>query len=491
MLSIVEETRLNLSKETDPKHKTLYGQYFTSENTAKFMASLFSEISNSCRLLDAGAGVGSLSVAFIERWINGELNFDEVKVDAFEVDKRLHGYLSTSLGQYESSKDFSVNIWGNDFIDSAVSALSKNTASSSLPIYTHAILNPPYKKIKNTSTHRNLLRQVGIETVNLYSAFVALALALLESKGELVAIIPRSFCNGPYYYPFRRYLLDNSSIRHIHLFKARDKAFKDDEVLQENVIILLERNGFQDNVKVSTSTDNTFADMQTYTYPFSKIVFPDDAASFIHIPLSPEKSVIEKTPTIRYTLSDLDIKVSTGPVVDFRVKNHLHLLPTHNTVPLLYPVHFTSNGLSWPLEGMKKSNAIEICSETEKWLYPIGFYCVVRRFSSKEEKRRIVANVVDPSTFANVSRLGFENHLNVFHQNKQGLQPALAYGLTAFLNTVAVDTYFRRFSGHTQVNASDLKQLKYPSSKVLIQVGKLIMNNKLPDKELIEKNLGL
>ncbi len=58
--------------------------------------------------------------------------------------------------------------------------------------------------------------------------------------------------------------------------------------------------------------------------------------------------------------------------------------------------------------------------------------------------------------------LGFENHLNVFHEDKHGLPETLAYGLAVFLNTTAVDENFRRFNGHTQVNATDLRLMKYP-----------------------------
>jgi hypothetical protein len=100
--------------------------------------------------------------------------------------------------------------------------------------FTHAILNPPYKKIGSNSRYRLLLRQVGIETVNLYSAFVALAVAQAAPGAQIVAIIPRSFCNGPYYRPFRSFILERATIRHMHLFESRSKAFKDDAVLQEN-----------------------------------------------------------------------------------------------------------------------------------------------------------------------------------------------------------------------------------------------------------------
>ena len=120
---------------------------------------------------------------------------------------------------------------------------------------------------------------------------------------------------------------------------------------------------------------------------------------------------------------------------------------------------------------------------------PNGFYCVVRRFSSKEEKRRIVASVVKPDSFPNAKALGFENHLNVFHEGKHGLTEALAYGLAAFLNTTAVDENFRRFNGHTQVNATDLRLIKYPNKENLITLGEWAMRRHGPIQALIEEQL--
>jgi len=153
------------------------------------------------------------------------------------------------------------------------------------------------------------------------------------------------------------------------------------------------------------------------------------------------------------------------------MKAHLRTMPEPGTVPLLYPGHFSGIKSTWPIEGMKKPNAILRNYDTEKWLYQNSFYCVVRRFSSKEEKRRIVASVVEPDAFGDASMLGFENHLNIFHENKNGLPEALALGLAIYLNTSAVDEHFRRFNGHTQVNATDLRQLRYPSRDILTALG--------------------
>src|SRR5690606_12312894 len=112
----------------------------------------------------------------------------------------------------------------------------------------------------------------------------------------------------------------------------------------------------------------------------------------------------------------------------------------------------------------------------EKWLYPNGYYTVVKRFSSKEEKRRVVAGVLDPYDI-DYPVVGFETGLNVFHYNKQGISAEMAYGLFAYLNSSAVDKYFRVFNGHTQVNTTDLRTMKYPSKDKLELLGRWVMSN--------------
>jgi len=343
--------------------------------------------------------------------------------------------------------------------------------------------------MKRNARCRLLLRQVRIETVDLYSAFVALSLFLVIPGGQVVAIVPRSFCNGPYYRFFRDFMLKHAAVRHIHLFESRNKTFRDDGVLQENIIIRLERDGEQGPVTVSTSTDDTFADFAARVHPFTQIVIPTDQEQFIHVPVSLRKSAIEASPSIRYSLNDIGINVSTGPVVDFRLKEHLRDMPETGTVPLLYAGHFTDRGMIWPQAGIKKPNAICRNRDTEKWLYPNGFYCVVRRFSSKEEKRRIMASVVNSAAFNGAPMLGFENHLNLFHQNRRGLSQTLARGLAVFLNTTAVDEYFRCFSGHTQVNATDLKLMKYPSRETLIELGKWAMQYRKITQAMVDDKL--
>ncbi|MGA3079754.1 MAG: class I SAM-dependent methyltransferase [Terracidiphilus sp.] len=431
------------------------------------MATLFPPSAlTTCTLLDAGAGLGALTCAFLDRWAASDgFSFRDAQVDAYEIDPALRFHLDRMLVRYQPRLPVSYRVLPGDFIEAAA------MQSLAPRQYTHAILNPPYKKINSLSSHRLILRQAGIETVNLYSAFVALALSRMKPGGQVVAIIPRSFCNGPYYRPFREFLLRSAALRHLHLFASRTKAFKDDDVLQENVIMRLECAGVQSSVTVSHSDDDSFSDLAAQEHPFDRIVFPDDPNKFIHIPTSLGYSAIELSKGVRFTPTELGIGVSTGPIVDFRFLEHLQEMPDKNTAPLLYPGHFSGQTTHWPREGIKRGNAIAINKETRRWLYPNGFYTVVRRFSSKEEPRRIIASVVRPDKFPGAKLLGFENHLNVFHEEKHGMPEALAYGLAVFLNTTAVDENFRRFNGHTQVNATDLRLMKYPDRRTLIAIG--------------------
>ena len=485
ILNHADSIPLRISLEVARKRKSQLGQFMTPASVARFMASLFPPSTlRTCKLLDAGAGEGALTSAFLDRWAAGTgFCFEQAEVDAYEVDATLRTRLESVLADYSARLHITTRVIPGDFIHEA--AMQRMAPGQ----FTHAILNPPYKKINNESLHRLILRRAGIETVNLYSAFVALSLTLLKPGGQLVAIVPRSFCNGPYYRPFREMLLNHAALRHIHLFASRTKAFKNDDVLQENVIVRLERGARQEHVTVSNSTDDSFTDLVTHEHPFDRIVLPDDPGRFIHVPTSLGHSELESSQRIVCSLSELGIGVSTGPVVDFRMLEQIRQQPDSGTVPLLYPGHFSGQTTQWPKDGIKRGNAIKRNSETEKWLFPNGFYTVVRSFSSKEEPRRIVASVVRPDTFPGATMLGFENHLNVFHEGKRGLPEALAYGLSAFLNTTAVDEVFRRFNGHTQVNATDLRVMKYPDRGTLMALGKWAKAHASPTQTMMDNEL--
>ena len=293
-----------------------------------------------------------------------------------------------------------------------------------------------------------------------------------------MAIIPRSFCNGPYYKSFRKLLLKRTVIEQIHLFGSRKSNFSEDNVLQENVIIKLTRESpTLHKVKLSWATDLNLTDYHEYILPSTEIVKPDDTELFIRIPEELPTNCSTRSEAVNCSLKVLDLSVSTGPVVDFRARQFLSAMPQTGTAPLIYPLHLHFSECKWPQQHPKKANGIFINELTRKMLFPTGYYCVVKRFSSKEEPRRITASVVSPDDFQNSQLIGFENHLNIFHQSRKGLEKNIAYGLMVFLNSKVVDRYFRTFNGHTQVNATDLRQMHYPSRKNLEALGQWALSH--------------
>jgi hypothetical protein len=282
----IEAARPMVAVASTASRRSELGQFMTPAAVARFMASLFVIPPNArLRLLDPGAGQGALSAAFIQRWRHDAIADSALDVTAYEIDDTLRSHLTEHLEACQTNanspdRQLGIMVQPYDFIQAAVHRLEFCTRAN----FTHAILNPPYKKINPLSPHRHWLRQAGIETVNLYSAFMALALDLLVDGGELVAIVPRSFCNGPYYRPFREFMLRRAAIEHIHLFASRTQAFKDDGVLQENIIIKLTRGKPQGSVTISHSCDSGFDDYREAVCDFRAIVKSDDAEKFIHIP---------------------------------------------------------------------------------------------------------------------------------------------------------------------------------------------------------------
>lgn len=472
LIERVEACRVTANEKLDAARRSEWGQYMTPATVAQFMAGLFNTYSQrNVSLLDAGAGVGSLTGAFMADLSRRQAGPVHVSVNAYEIDPIMVEHLASTLSDCRQSgagrgMGFDSHIVSQDFIADSVRRLNGGFAG-----YTHCIMNPPYKKIRSDSSHARLLRQAGIQTSNLYSAFLALAIKQLAEGGELVAIVPRSFCNGPYFKSFRTLLLSEMAIRHLHIFTARDAVFKGDDVLQETVIFHAIKRAKPGAIAITSSDGKSFAHMEKRIVDYQQVVKAGCPNRSIFIPASAsDQAILERMQAFSHSLDDLGIHVSTGPVIDFRLRADLRQTLEPGAWPLIYPAHIKEHFIGWPnLEG-KKPNAIVETDGSRRWLMPNGWYTVTRRLSAKEERRRIVAAVHDPKRVPG-DRIGFENHLNVFHRNRGGLDPVVARGLAVYLNSTLVDRYLRLFNGLTQVNATDLRLLPYPSLEALSRLG--------------------
>ena len=146
LLEHVESLRRSASVKTDPSRRKELGQYPTPQSTAEFMASLFEANASSIRLLDAGAGVGSLAAAFVAEICARPSHPKDLTIAAFELDEDLATYLLDTLSFCEKECrahkiGFKADLRREDFIDAAVSVLK--AALFRREQFNCAILNPP------------------------------------------------------------------------------------------------------------------------------------------------------------------------------------------------------------------------------------------------------------------------------------------------------------------------------------------------------------
>ena len=476
-LAWVESLRVEATRKLPQKDRGRLGQFLTPDQTARFMASMFGRFPGEIRVLDPGAGVGSLTAAFVLEALSRKKKPKSIHSVVYEIDRILVDYLERVLSACRHHCEglgvaFSYEIRHGDFIEDACARLHQDLFGQESEDFTHVITNPPYRKINTGSRERALVSEAGLETSNLYSAFVFLAGELLGEGGELVAITPRSFCNGPYFRPFRECLVGSFVFRRCHVFESRNKAFGDDDVLQENVIFAARKGGPRGTVLLSSSEHPGDEAHVLRELDHDELVDPADPNLFFHLATDGnERKVAEVFSTFTASLSDLGVTVSTGRVVDFRANGLLHKEPGKGTVPLLYPAHMRDGGIRWPVADFKKYNAISDDDASRSLLVPSGTYVLTKRFSAKEEARRVVAAVLTPDNCPG-ERVGIENHLNYFHAAGAGLESSLAKGLCIFLNSTLLDRFFRQFSGHTQVNATDLRNIRYPDADTLRRLGR-------------------
>jgi len=491
LLSSIEAARRDASLRLDPRRRALMGQFLTPASVATFMAEMFECKKPVVRILDPGAGPGALSAAFVLAMSRRPHPPSAISLTAYEIDPLLVGYLRKTLDLCRAvSEDVGIRFEGriveDDFLEAGANTFSGDLfAPGERERFDCAILNPPYRKIGTNSCERRLLRAIGLETTNLYAGFLAVTARLLAPGGEIVAITPRSFCNGPYFEPFRRFFLRQMRFCRVHVFDTRDRAFADDKVLQENVVFrAVKTEALDHDVVVSASVGPDGSGLRMRTIKHDELVRPRDHHAFIHIvPDDDGDQIRHRIGSLDASLSDLGLTVSTGRVVDFRAKELLRDQPGRDTVPLIYPCHLRDGFVEWPNGHTRKPNALALSPRAEELLAPEGYYVLTKRFSAKEERRRVVAAVYDPTRVAS-GRVAFENHLNYYHVHGYGLPVTVAKGLAAFLNSTLVDTYFRQFSGHTQVNAADLCSLRYPGWNSLVALGRHIGKSFPPQEEL-------
>lgn len=483
------------TKPRDQRKKL--GQFFTGITISDYMASLV-KVPNkkSIRILDAGAGAGILTASTALHCLNE--GSKSVHAVLYELDKEAIQSLKQTMDivrnifeEYQSSFTFEIRC--EDFI------LARPDKDASFSSFDLSVINPPYFKYSaKSSCYAKAVCDLYRGDPNVYASFMAIVMNCLKDKGQMISISPRSFTNGLYFKGFRQYLLNESSLDLVHVFKSRNKIFKNagSDVLQENIISRFIKGSTKETVTIrSSDSDSNINDMEEHRYPIDLIIDPSNDQSIIRIPESSyEANILKQAETLATTFENAGYFISTGRIVEHRTREYItNSTSSINSVPLYRPHNILQPLVKWD-GNHKKEVSFKLLDGHSKHTIKNDVYVLLKRISSKDEKRRLVAGVYLAEK-NNGELIGFGNKLNYIGATSGKLSTDEAHGISAVLNSSFMDTYFRCISGNTQVNATEIRIMKFPAQKQIKEIGRKVKKIKQYSLEkinlIVNEKLGI
>jgi len=469
-------------------HRKNHGLYLTPITVADFMAGQIAAGHDVIRILDPAAGAGILLCAAVEALVARLAAPRRIELVSYEVDPALAEILAAVLAELRNwaavrGTEVAIEVVRSDFVLEHGAALrSVGGFLRHLPAsgaFDVVIANPPYFKLKKADPRAKAAAAVVHGQPNIYGLFMAIGAALLDDGGELVFITPRSFASGPYFRLFREWFFHSIRPEFVHIFDSRRDTFGRDAVLQENIIMKGIRGdawAHQNLTAMLTiSTSQGIGDLDSserWSVRLDSVLDMSSKEKVLRLPLSSiEDDFMQLVDSWAGSLQAYGLQISTGPVVPFRATEYVDQtgqVPGSH-VPLLWMNHVQPMRVTWPL-GRHKPEYIKHVVAAQPLLVPNRNYVLLRRFSAKEEKRRLVAGPYLART-SSAAMVGLENHLNYISRPGGTLTENETLGLAALFNSSLLDKYFRISSGNTQVSATELRTMPLPALETITAIG--------------------
>ncbi|MBW8049325.1 MAG: N-6 DNA methylase [Cytophagales bacterium] len=472
------------------EHKKEKGQFFTPIEIASLMAS-FSECNDeSIRILDPGCGTAILTCALIEYLAENNKNLRIIEIIVYETDSVLVPYAEKSLEYLQNWIEkkgiilqYLLHI--KDYVLANADCLNENADlfSKKVEPFDIIISNPPYFKLSIEDKRTKAAKVVVNGHPNIYAMFMAISGRLLKENGELIFITPRSYASGNYFKTFREFFFNLIDLEKVHLFASRKDTFNRDKVLQETVIIkgTRRKNTDKNNGQVVVSSSNGLKDItipQTKSFLQKELIDIATNGKFLYLPTNDfEESILHIFKDWEGNLIKYNIQISTGPVVAFRARNYIQDNYKNDSIslaPLFWLHNVKQMILEWPIPKPNKGQYVLIQDETNPILIPNKNYILLRRFSSKDDKNRLIA----APYFCNYLKadfIGVENKVNYIYRPNGHLERNEVVGLCALLNSQLFDTYFRIFNGNVNVSATELREMTLPPLETIKEIGNIII----------------
>ncbi len=448
-----------------------YGQFFTSPETAVFMANLFTiPRQDTISVLDPGAGSGILSVALIER-LQSDPDVNKIDLICYENDPNILELLRTNLNWVcqHSKKEISYQIITENYILSQMSDYNFMLDANPNPRKFDLVIgNPPYMKVAKDAPEALAMPDVCYGAPNLYFLFVSMSLFNLRDAGEMVYIIPRSWTSGAYFKKFRQEFLSIGALEHIHLFVSRDEVFEKERVLQETIIIKVKKTASKpDTITISTTQSNRdFADKTVFEAPYTTVVNGEECYVYL-VTNEDEADTLKTLNKLGETLPSIGLRMKTGLTVDFRNRDALRDNAEENAVPLFYSQHIQDGKVIFPIG---KEHEYIVTEQTGLRQQNTN-YLFVKRFTAKEERRRLQCGVYLARKHPEYAEISTQNKIN-FICGLRELSECVVYGLYVLFNSTLYDCYYRILNGSTQVNSTEINAMPVPSMNIIEAMGK-------------------
>ena len=461
------------------KERKKYGQFFTSKETARFMARLynFDEKKRKVCVLDAGAGSGILACSVIERLETIDF-IQEIELTCYENDDNVLPLLKRNLEYCRENvkKKLVINVIEDNYILSQYFDFNRMIGGSAEPKkYDLVIGNPPYMKISKDAPEAIAMQEVCYGAPNLYFIFASMGLFNLCENGEMVYIIPRSWTSGAYFKRFREYFLKEGKLEHIHLFISRSKVFDKESVLQETIIIKVRKKAEEpESITITSSKSNVdFDEMTSLKVPYDLVVSGLNYYVYL-VTDENEVEVLKRLHKFDKTLPEIGIKMKTGLTVDFRNREILRDEIEEGAIPLFYSQHIKQGKVQFPIHKEHEY----LVTEQSGLIQDNKNYLFVKRFTAKEESRRLQCGVYLAREFPQYKKISTQNKINFLDGVLTEMSECLVYGLYVLFNSTLYDKYYRILNGSTQVNSTEINAMPVPDLESIKEMGRKMLKSK-------------
>jgi adenine-specific DNA-methyltransferase len=339
-------------------------------------------------------------------------------------------------------------------------------------------------KIPKDAPEATAMPEVCYGAPNLYFIFAAMGLFNLQDNGEMVYIIPRSWTSGAYFKRFRQYFLNEGKLEHIHLFTSRNKVFDKEEVLQETIIIKVKKtHDTPETVTITSSHSNhDFADLTSLTVPYNLVVSGEDYYVYL-VTNEEEVNVLKQLHRFNKTLLEIGVKMKTGLIVDFRNRDILRDEEEDGAIPLFYSWHIKQGKVEFPIQKEHEyvvTNQSGLMQDNKNYLF-------VKRFTAKEESRRLQCGVYLAKNYPQYTKISTQNKINFIDGVLTEMSECLVYGLYVLFNSTLYDEYYRILNGSTQVNSTEINAMPVPDLECVQEMGRKLIKS----RDFSEKNCNL